>query len=150
MRKESIKRYYCEAGPDITSADRKKVQSTYNFCGIVPGQLVTSKAGRDKGCVYVVLKVGPEGIDVVDGRLKTVEKPKFKNFKHVQKISYYMTVIDGRVSVSKAAGYANAAVACGKVQSGSTPEFTNDNIRRFIKLYTSICQNKKESGGEPQ
>ncbi len=51
------------------------------------GQFVTSKAGHDKGVLYVV--VGEEGdfIFLSDGRLKPVDKPKRKRKKHIQPLS---------------------------------------------------------------
>jgi len=54
-----------------------------------PGQLVCSRAGRDKGNYYFVL----EGLDdkhvwVVDGKNKTLASPKKKNIIHLQKHNY--------------------------------------------------------------
>ena len=51
------------------------------------GQLVLSKAGHDKDCVYVVYNIEGNDIYVVDGKYKTTQKPKRKNIKHLQKIS---------------------------------------------------------------
>jgi len=48
------------------------------------GQWVTSTAGRDKGCHYIVLDVIDEkSISVVDGVRRTLAKPKRKNVRHV-------------------------------------------------------------------
>lgn len=50
-----------------------------------PGQVVISKAGRDKGRLYVVLKVESDRyIQVADGSVRTVRRPKRKNVRHVQ------------------------------------------------------------------
>lgn len=50
-----------------------------------PGQVVISKAGRDKGRLYVVLKVESDRyIQVADGSARTVRRPKRKNVRHVQ------------------------------------------------------------------
>ncbi len=51
------------------------------------GQLATSKAGHDKGVLYVV--VGQEGdfVYLSDGRLKKPDKPKKKRLKHIQPIN---------------------------------------------------------------
>lgn len=51
-----------------------------------PGQLVRSKAGRDKGKHYLVLKV----VDstralLVDGRGRSLTRPKKKNIAHLQR-----------------------------------------------------------------
>jgi len=48
------------------------------------GQVVRSKAGRDKGNVFLVLKILDEKhVLVVDGDLRKVEKPKKKKVKHL-------------------------------------------------------------------
>lgn len=54
------------------------------------GQLVTSKAGHDKGNLYVI--VGREGdfAYLCDGRLKSPEKPKKKRLKHLQPINAFV------------------------------------------------------------
>lgn len=48
------------------------------------GRLAISKAGHDKGELYVI--TGQEGdfVYLCDGRLKTPEKPKKKRLKHIQ------------------------------------------------------------------
>lgn len=50
------------------------------------GMLVKSKAGHDKGKVYVISNLDDTYIYVVDGRLKTLDKPKKKKYSHVQVI----------------------------------------------------------------
>lgn len=49
------------------------------------GQIVISKAGRDKQSAFIVVDVKDEFIYLVDGKLRKVENPKRKNKKHVQK-----------------------------------------------------------------
>lgn len=54
------------------------------------GQVVLSKAGRDKGEPMIIYDVAydiknPEYVYVVNGRNRTVENPKKKNNKHLQK-----------------------------------------------------------------
>ena len=56
-------------------------------CGMedrMVGMLATSKAGHDKGAVYVIIREEGEYIYVADGRVTTVERPKRKNRKHIQ------------------------------------------------------------------
>lgn len=49
------------------------------------GQLVRSKAGRDRGRYYLVWgQVGDNFIRVVDGEVRRLDNPKLKNVKHVQ------------------------------------------------------------------
>jgi ribosomal protein L14E/L6E/L27E len=47
------------------------------------GQIVYSKAGRDKGTAMVVLQVDGEFLLLSDGRRRTLAKPKRKKTKHV-------------------------------------------------------------------
>ncbi|MGO0122784.1 KOW domain-containing RNA-binding protein [Desulfothermobacter acidiphilus] len=52
--------------------------------GIEPGQLVSSKAGRDRGRYYLIYEIVSERlVRVVDGQVKRIEKPKAKNIKHL-------------------------------------------------------------------
>ena len=50
---------------------------------IQKGQIVISKAGRDKGYSLAVLEVGKDTVTVVDGKERPLERPKRKNIKHV-------------------------------------------------------------------
>ncbi|MEW5783724.1 MAG: KOW domain-containing RNA-binding protein [Bacillota bacterium] len=51
-----------------------------------PGQLVRSLAGRDKGEHYLVIAVADPGrVLVVDGRRRTMARPKKKNTAHLQR-----------------------------------------------------------------
>lgn len=47
-------------------------------------KLAKSKSGHDKGRYYVIVKEEEEYVFVSDGVLKTLEKPKKKNKKHIQ------------------------------------------------------------------
>ena len=49
-----------------------------------PGMLAKSKAGRDKGCIYVIIDVNAEYICLADGGRRTVCRRKRKNPKHLQ------------------------------------------------------------------
>ena len=51
------------------------------------GQFVISKAGHDKGTLYVVCNLGEEFVYLCDGRLKLLASPKKKSMKHVQPIN---------------------------------------------------------------
>lgn len=48
------------------------------------GMFAMSKAGHDKGIVYLIVKEEAEYVYLLDGRLKSAEKPKKKNKKHIQ------------------------------------------------------------------
>ncbi len=50
-----------------------------------PGQLVRSLAGRDKGKHYLVLReLDHKHVLLVDGRIRSVNRPKKKNKAHLQ------------------------------------------------------------------
>ena len=49
------------------------------------GRIVYSKAGRDQGKVFVIINVlNSEYVNICDGRLRPVEKPKRKKIKHLE------------------------------------------------------------------
>lgn len=50
------------------------------------GMLVKSKAGHDKGKIYVIADMDETYVYVVDGRRKTLGSPKKKKYRHVQVI----------------------------------------------------------------
>ncbi len=51
---------------------------------IAVGQVVKSKAGRDKGKVFLVLDViDSKYVSIIDGRLRKLENPKIKKVKHL-------------------------------------------------------------------
>lgn len=48
------------------------------------GKMAISKAGRDKGKYYIVIKqIDDNYVFIADGKLKTIEKPKRKKLKHL-------------------------------------------------------------------
>ncbi|MBE5934597.1 MAG: hypothetical protein E7262_02250 [Lachnospiraceae bacterium] len=51
------------------------------------GSLIISRSGHDKNHIYVVMEVESGFVYVVDGRLKTIDKPKKKNIKHIQVVN---------------------------------------------------------------
>ena len=48
------------------------------------GMLAKSKAGHDKGQLYVIYDVDETYVYLVDGKIRTMDKPKKKKRKHVQ------------------------------------------------------------------
>ncbi len=49
------------------------------------GQVVKSKAGRDKGRDFIVVRIVDEAyVELADGDLRKVEKPKKKKIKHME------------------------------------------------------------------
>ena len=50
------------------------------------GWLASSKAGHDKGEIYIIIKEETEYVYLADGKYKTLENLKKKNKKHIQVI----------------------------------------------------------------
>ena len=48
------------------------------------GQMVYSKSGHDKGLPFIITETEGEFIYLVDGKNRTLDKPKTKKNKHVQ------------------------------------------------------------------
>jgi ribosomal protein L14E/L6E/L27E len=55
------------------------------------GQIVLSKAGKDRGSFYAIVLEDEEFAFIADGRLRKVEKPKRKRKKH---LAFTKTVLD--------------------------------------------------------
>ena len=53
---------------------------------IKKGMLARSKAGHDKGHVYIIVETDATCVYLVDGKIRTLDKPKKKKKKHVQLI----------------------------------------------------------------
>lgn len=53
---------------------------------IEKGMLAKSKAGHDKGQVYVIYDMDETYVYLVDGKIRGTDKPKRKKIKHVQVI----------------------------------------------------------------
>lgn len=52
---------------------------------VVLGQIVVSRAGRDAGKRFVVVKVIDDSfVEISDGDLRKIEKPKRKKIKHLK------------------------------------------------------------------
>jgi large subunit ribosomal protein L14e len=57
--------------------------------GLRPGALVRSLAGRDQGNGYVVLRLEDERlVSVADGRVRTFDRPKTKNRRHLEVVGW--------------------------------------------------------------
>ncbi|MCM1143236.1 MAG: KOW domain-containing RNA-binding protein [Blautia sp.] len=50
------------------------------------GMLASSRTGHDKLMVYVIIKEETEYVYLVDGKSRTLARPKKKNKKHIQVI----------------------------------------------------------------
>ena len=52
------------------------------------GEFAISKAGHDKDEIYVINNIDGEYVYLVDGKNKTIEKPKKKKLKHLQPVNF--------------------------------------------------------------
>ena len=50
------------------------------------GDVVSSTAGRDQGCLYYVISIEEQHLMLANGKDRTLEKPKRKKRKHVEKV----------------------------------------------------------------
>lgn len=82
------------------------------------GMLARSKAGHDAGKVYVIINVDDAYVYLVDGVIRTLDKPKKKKKKHVQLICEEHDMTDA----------------------------TDVSIKRLLKIW-SDSQGRRETGG---
>ena len=62
------------------------------------GQVVYSKNGHDKDDVQVVLSVEDDFVWVVDGKRRTLAKPKRKKMRHIQPTKYVDVCLAERIA----------------------------------------------------
>lgn len=74
------------------------------------GLLAYSLAGHDKGELYLIIEETRDSVYVADGAVRTLDRPKKKNKKHIQVIKIENQRID-------------------------IPSVTNEEIKHIIKLY---------------
>ena len=60
------------------------------------GQIVYSKAGRDKDKALSVIKSDGSKVFVVDGKERPLERPKLKNQKHLELTGYCLRIEEYR------------------------------------------------------
>ena len=81
------------------------------------GMLVESRAGHDKGSLYIVTDMDDKFIYVCDGKTRTVDRPKKKKEKHVAKKSGVPEIIAKKLYDGK--------------------PVMNEDIKRVIKIWRS-------------
>jgi ribosomal protein L14E/L6E/L27E len=52
------------------------------------GQIAKSRAGRDKANLFVIIDKDTEYVYLVDGKIRKVDNPKKKKFKHIEATNY--------------------------------------------------------------
>ncbi len=92
------------------------------------GRLVVSKAGRDKGKPFVIIKViNDRFVLLADGELRKVDNPKIKNIKHLQMINRGLPEI-------------TAILKRGEV-------LENHRLRKLVRSSWSEYQEENREGG---
>lgn len=89
------------------------------------GFLAASKAGHDKGEIYIIIKEENEFVYLSDGIGKTVSSPKKKNKKHIQIIKNGLDT-------------AHAGTLAEQLKKGVTVK--DEEIKYFIKQYKKSCK----------
>lgn len=85
-----------------------------------PGMFARSKAGHDEGRLYIILKIENGLVYLVDGRRRTLEKPKPKKYRHIQIIH--------------------------RIPEDLEPDnMTNEAVKRAIKLYEQELKNPNQT-----
>lgn len=85
---------------------------------IVVGSVVYSKAGRDKGDDFIVIRLEGEYAYLADGDLRKVDKPKKKKVRHIQKTNYVSQFVAEKLQT------------VGKV--------TNSEVRKALSEYQPV------------
>lgn len=61
------------------------------------GQIIRSKAGRDKNKLFIIIDIKDEYLYVVDGTLRRIENPKKKKKKHIQPMHIVIDSIEDKI-----------------------------------------------------
>lgn len=66
---------------------------------LVPGQIVRSKAGHDRGCIFFVVGIiDDDNVLIADGDRRRIEKPKKKKVRHLQPYNRINEVIADKLA----------------------------------------------------
>lgn len=80
------------------------------------GLVVRSKAGRDKGDLFIILRMENEYAYIANGELRKVDRPKKKKLRHLQLTGFVSEFIANKLALS------------GKV--------TNQEVRKALAEYS--------------
>lgn len=94
------------------------------------GMLARSKAGHDKGRVYVIQEADDIYVYLTDGRIRTLERPKKKKRIHVQMIceKHDITGIDDG-GIRRIIKEAKSSPGKGKSANGSKEKMEDGNVK---------------------
>ncbi|NLM50097.1 MAG: RNA-binding protein [Clostridiaceae bacterium] len=93
----------------------------------LPGDLVLSTAGRDKGRYFIIIKVIENFAFICDGDLRRYEKPKKKKLKHLK----HLGISDAQIKEK---------ILCGQ-------KITNSEIRKRIAHMLESDEISSPKGG---
>lgn len=97
-----------------------------NIEGLEIGQVVRSKAGRDKGEWMVILNIlDDDSVEICNGRNRKVSNPKKKKIKHLAKTNYVDSLINDRREKNL--------------------KVSNADIRRILEPFNQKTDSSKES-----
>ncbi len=88
--------------------------------------IVSSAAGRDKGGLFVVMRLETPFAYIADGKLRRSENPKKKSLKHLKRVAPGIEPIAGKL-----------------IREGKA---TNSEIRRMLSQYQRLTDGS-ETGG---
>ena len=98
------------------------------------GMFATSKAGHDKGNVYFIIREDEEYVYLVDGKIRTLDKPKRKNKKHIQIIKDNSQLTLSKMTTVEFEYDLNDLFQMqGKIEEKE--QISNEAIKRAIKEY---------------
>ncbi len=86
------------------------------------GQVVFSKAGRDKGRPFIIIGIEDECVYLADGICRLLDKPKLKKAKHIQPTNQNVQWISDKIMLGE--------------------QITNANLQTAIKDYLNNTLNK--------
>lgn len=65
------------------------------------GSFCLSKAGHDKGFIYLIVDQTDKRVFIADGKIKKSASPKAKNLKHLELLDYRDSKIDEKLENKK-------------------------------------------------
>lgn len=65
------------------------------------GDYVSSLCGRDAGCLYIISDIQNDYVFLVDGKGKTIDKPKKKKMKHITSMNKNCSILAEKFANNK-------------------------------------------------
>ena len=85
-------------------------------------QLVTSRAGRDRGQAYLVARIDRDGfVGLVDGMKKRIESPKRKNTRHLATHPAFASELAVKARAGQTVKNSEVRMALSRLADGCEP-----------------------------